>query len=358
MVPKYNGSIDPKDLSICFEKSLGRGGMAHVFMGFWKERKVAIKCYQEESFIQREHQVLYCIRHPNIVHYFGCAEDERFRGPLKTWCPRVLVMEYLQGESLYSIIERRHFLSCQDKLSISQQLLHVVDFLHSSPNTLCFQPKYECNDNKEVETQLTLLHRDIKLSNLFWNRWTQTLTLFDFGLAVVVLHQQKEDDEPLIPLEEVFSGTRTYFDPSILHDFKQCQKGRIQFTWRDLYFSEMWMIGCVLYTLWEHVPKPHPDLPSSSSKIFHRTPKPMRTFLTSCLLLKNREHRKPLKECISVFQNLFYSMSLFSRWKYNVQCYFFLCSADFWKTCSSLSPSSFHFTFRSSSSSFQKKKNN
>ena len=78
---KINGEM------LCSKKGvLGWSGKAVVLLGYFKGISVAIKRFinwdivkeENKNNIYRERQNLEKLNHPNIVKYFGCAEEDLF----------------------------------------------------------------------------------------------------------------------------------------------------------------------------------------------------------------------------------------------------------------------------------------
>jgi serine/threonine-protein kinase len=123
---------------------LGEGGMAFVYKAEDRQlkRMVAIKTLkpnyvQQETFVERfkrEAQTVANLNHPNIVQIFDWGiEDEPF-----------FVMEYIEGNTLTSIIAKKKTISIGDILFIGAQ---VSDGLQAAHNR-------------------GLVHRDIKPGNI------------------------------------------------------------------------------------------------------------------------------------------------------------------------------------------------
>lgn len=155
------------------EEILGEGASGVSFR-CWSQhlgRRVVVKQYKhalyqvEPELLFREIDFLRSLSHQRIPTYLGHYVSEVQGRPLLH-----LVVEYIDGNSL-QVIQREHRWSVEEILSIVQQLLEVVDYLHS------LQPP--------------VLHRDIKPSNLILqsdkqNGWQ--VHLIDFGTAMDSIH--------------------------------------------------------------------------------------------------------------------------------------------------------------------------
>jgi serine/threonine-protein kinase len=145
------------------ERLLGEGGMAAVYLGVHKiGRRVAIKILHPEiarsrelraRFEQEAHAVNRLL-HPGVVaiHDIEVAEDG---APF-------LVMELLEGESLADRARRLGRIDPGEMLRLVDELLDVLAAAHAQG----------------------IIHRDIKLDNLFVQR-DGRLKVLDFGIARV-----------------------------------------------------------------------------------------------------------------------------------------------------------------------------
>ena len=143
------------------DKQIGQGGMGAVYVAT-DERfgsTVAIKetlCMSDNyrKAIEREARLLNSLKHtalPRVSDHF--LEDEG----------QFLVMEFVPGEDLGSIMEGRHEpFPCDQVLGWADQLLDALDYLHNQSNPV--------------------IHRDIKPQNLKVTARGQII-LLDFGLA-------------------------------------------------------------------------------------------------------------------------------------------------------------------------------
>jgi len=126
----------------------------------WLQREVALKFLQvnhgtesrvEESALLEEARALARVRHPGVVAVHGIAEND---GRVGMW------MEFLEGTTLASEIERRGALPAQDVLRIGLDLCRALEAVESAG----------------------VVHRDIKPSNVILEH-TGRVVLTDFGLG-------------------------------------------------------------------------------------------------------------------------------------------------------------------------------
>lgn len=141
------------------EAVLGRGGMGEVYKAFdpTLQRTVAVKTVRpdidREEYLERmmrEAQACARLSHPNIVTIFEAGQVDGMV---------YIAMEYLQGENLADLLERKS-LSVEEKIRILAKVLEALHHAHG----------------------LDVVHRDIKPSNIHVQA-DGTIKLMDFGLA-------------------------------------------------------------------------------------------------------------------------------------------------------------------------------
>ena len=104
-------------------KSIGEGGMANVYLAYDTilDRRVAVKILRgdlsnDEKFVrrfQREALAASSLSNPNIVEVYDVGEDNG---------NYFIVMEYVEGQTLKSLIKRRGSLTLPEVLDIMTQL--------------------------------------------------------------------------------------------------------------------------------------------------------------------------------------------------------------------------------------------
>ena len=187
---------------------LGEGGMAFVYKArdMQLERFVAIKTLKpnyvnQETFVdrfKREAKTAANLNHPNIVQIFDWGiEDEPY-----------FVMEYIEGNTLTSIIAKNRTISLSDILFIGAQ---VSSGLHAAH-------------------QKGLVHRDIKPGNIMITP-DGKVKVTDFGIVSL---QNEESD---ITKTGSILGTASYISP------EQAQGKPVSIE------SDLYSLGTVLYEL-------------------------------------------------------------------------------------------------------------
>ena len=145
-------------------RSIGEGGMANVYLAYDTilDRNVAVKVLRgdlatDEKFVrrfQREAISASSLTHPNIVEMYDVGEDEG---------KYFIVMEYLEGKTLKSLVKRRGSLTLSEVIDIMLQLTSAVACAHES----------------------YIIHRDIKPQNvLILDDGKVKIT--DFGIAMAL----------------------------------------------------------------------------------------------------------------------------------------------------------------------------
>ena len=211
---------------------LGEGGMAFVYKAkdMQLERMVAIKTLkpnyvEQTTFVERfkrEAQTAANLNHPNIVQIFdwGIEEEPYF------------VMEYIEGNTLTSIISNRKTISLSDVLFIGAQVANGLQAAHSQG----------------------LVHRDIKPGNIMITP-SGKVKVTDFGIVSI------QDEESDITKTGSILGTASYISP------EQAQ-GKAVSVGSDLY-----SLGTVLYELITGNPPFEADTPIATATK-HLTEKP------------------------------------------------------------------------------------
>ena len=203
---------------------LGEGGMAFVYKArdTQLERLVAIKTLKpnyvnQETFVERfkrEAKTAANLNHPNIVQIFDWGiEDEPF-----------FVMEYIEGNTLTSIIAKNRTISLSDILFIGAQVSSGLHAAHEKG----------------------LVHRDIKPGNIMITP-DGKVKVTDFGIVSL---QNEESD---ITKTGSILGTASYISP------EQAQGKPVSIE------SDLYSLGTVLYELISGKPPFAGDTPISTA---------------------------------------------------------------------------------------------
>jgi hypothetical protein len=158
-------SIDLSELERDYivKRELGKGGMGAVFLARHRTagHDVAIKVISSKyiadadalSRFEREARLMARIRHPNIVHQY---ELRRLHGGHVA-----LVMQYVRGESLITILRRRGKLRFDECSQILRDIGLALEHAHANG----------------------IIHRDVKPHNILIDADKGSALLSDFGIA-------------------------------------------------------------------------------------------------------------------------------------------------------------------------------
>lgn len=188
------------------EKRLGRGAMGQVYLARDQNlltRQVAVKTVRPDILsdedlqegeaiarFEREARAAASIRHPNVVDVtdFGQSGDGVF----------FLVMEYVEGETLYNLLRREGTINPHRAATIMQQVVAGVEAAHEAG----------------------ILHRDLKPANIFlMQRKRKTggddgfVKVGDFGLAKIVDADRSDITSASGPASRGIIGTPEYMAP-------------------------------------------------------------------------------------------------------------------------------------------------
>lgn len=193
----------------CFQKGkfLGKGGFARcyelidtttnmVYAGKVVSKMLLQKKHQKEKMSQ-EIEIHRSLSHPHVVRLDGFFEDSDNVYVLLELCSRRSLMELHKRRKAVTEPEARYFTS---------QVVSACEYLHSR----------------------RIIHRDLKLGNLFLNDEMQ-VKVGDFGLATTIDYDGER--------KKTLCGTPNYIAPEMLD-----KKGHS-------YEVDIWAIGCILFTL-------------------------------------------------------------------------------------------------------------
>ncbi len=245
-------------------QEIGRGGMAAVFEAENVDigKRVAVKLLADELLTShivrerfiREARAAAAIRSPYICEVYdtGMFEERPF-----------LVMELLEGESLYDRMTRVRQMKLDVTLKIATQVARGLQKAH----------------------EMGIVHRDLKPENIFLTRDEDgelLAKIVDFGLAKFY-EGQGEEQNVRLTREGALFGTPAYMSP-------EQAKGQGEVDHR----ADLWALGCIVYecvtgqTVWNveqgvamilaqiagaPIPKPsklRPDLPPAFDEWFER----------------------------------------------------------------------------------------
>src|SRR5882672_2861267 len=219
------------------EELVGSGGMSSVYRAHDRllDRKVALKILHEhytadadyvERF-RREARAVAALSHPNIVTVIDRGEHES---------KQFIVFEYVDGENLKRMIERRGPAPVTTALELAIQIARGLSFAH----------------------QQGLVHRDVKPQNVLLNGNNEA-KVTDFGIArsMDVKHGMTQTGTVL--------GTSDYIAP------EQAQGQRVD------EHTDVYSLGVVLYELLtSHVPFPGENFVAVAMRHINEAPPSIR----------------------------------------------------------------------------------
>src|SRR5215203_3801837 len=196
------------------EKRLGRGAMGQVYLARDEKlitRQVAVKTVRPDILndenlgegeaiarFEREARAAASIRHPNVVNVtdLGQSSEGVF----------FLVMEYVEGETLYHLLRREGTVNPQRAATILQQVVAGVEAAHDEG----------------------ILHRDLKPANIFLMQQKRKtggedgfVKVGDFGLAKIVTADRSDVTSASGPASRGIIGTPEYMAPEQMQPDEQ-----------------------------------------------------------------------------------------------------------------------------------------
>lgn len=216
---------------------IGRGGMGTVFKAYHRnlDRTVAIKMLAEElasdpefrARFQQEALLIAKLNHPNIVGIYDVESHE------DTFC---IIMEYLDGESLQTRVDREHHVDQALAVAVGAQVARALHHAHLHG----------------------VVHRDVKPDNIFLTTGG-IVKVMDFGIA-------RFADSKLKTQTGISMGTPKYMSPE-------------QVTGKNVDSqSDLYSLGVCLYTaLTGRVPFDGENPVEIATKHLYEQPQAIRT---------------------------------------------------------------------------------
>lgn len=248
------------------EELVGTGGMSSVFRAHDRllDRKVALKVLHEQytadddyvERFRREARAVAALSHPNIVTVIDRGEHEG---------RQFIVFEYVDGDNLKQLIERRGAAPVTTALELGIQIARGLSFAH----------------------QQGLVHRDVKPQNVLLNGNGEA-KVTDFGIArsLDVQHGMTQTGTVL--------GTSDYIAP------EQAQGQRVD------EHTDVYSLGVVLYELLtKEVPFPGENFVAVAMRHINEPPPPIRDKRPDVSpRLENAIHRAMAKDPADRFQTM------------------------------------------------------
>lgn len=187
---------------------LGEGGFARCFQVKDDAGKTfAAKTVAKESVrnektknkLLAEIKIHKSLRHPNIVEFVDCFEDDHNVYILLEMCSNQSMMEMLRARKTFTEGEAKYYMT---------QILGAINFMH----------------------RRRVIHRDLKLGNIFLDSHMH-VKIGDFGLATVL---DKSSDRRV-----TICGTPNYIAPEVLAGKHKGHSFEV----------DIWSAGVILYTM-------------------------------------------------------------------------------------------------------------
>ncbi|MCF3108461.1 FHA domain-containing serine/threonine-protein kinase [Niabella sp. CC-SYL272] len=182
-------------------KVVGHGGFSAVFKARSKEDPGHVVALKQLDFVlenedakeyrdfKNEVEILKRLDHPNIVKIY----DEYILDNKPS-----LEMEYVDGETLESIIQREGYFSIEDTLEMITQMASALSYCHHY-HTYDSPPQHWLSDSVIINRD-AIIHNDINPKNIIRTKnedGSCRYVLIDFGLSFAdpdaVRHSKKED---------------------------------------------------------------------------------------------------------------------------------------------------------------------
>ncbi len=267
---------------------IGRGRMAGVYKAVHQlGQTVAIKVLPPSrardphtlARFLREARLAMRLKHPNVVRSFQVGQSNDLH---------YLVMEYLEGETLDDILQRRRQLPPPEAVRLIHQALLGLEHIREQG----------------------LVHRDLKPANLMLvpasapgpadTTVHATVKILDIGLGRALFEETMAAapgaEKAQLTAEGVILGTPDYLSPEQARDARTIDVR-----------SDIYSLGCVLYHVLAGQP-PFPDTNIISQMVRHatETPKPLKQFnaavpdglqqIVSTMMAKDPAQRYPTPE--------------------------------------------------------------
>ena len=198
---------------------------------------------------QRESRLITQLDHPNVVRPFQVGDASGVH---------YIVMEFLEGETLDEVLNRRKKLPIAEAVRLIRQALDGLDHLHDR----------------------RMVHRDLKPANLMLTpaggkpdtTWDATLKILDIGLGRELFDENTPEGqiETQLTVEGAVLGTPDYLAPEQARDARGA----------DIR-ADIYSLGCVLYhCLTGRTPFPEQNIMTQMLRHATEKPLPLRDFVS------------------------------------------------------------------------------
>ena len=218
-------------------KLLGSGGMdSEVYVA--KNLKYNANDYFDEKFKYAAVKIIYKTPETTLDHWNRILDEGvtnarlskndyivrlfDFHQPNSTTI--ILIMEYLDGPSLKTLIRERGCISVPEALSIFKKIVLGVCYMHSR--------------------ERVIIHRDLKPENILMSKDLLDVKIADFGISSVV--DQSSGYDNVLTYETTFFGTIAYVSPDAVKVVNKDGKNKMPLVTKQFDFHSL---GIILYEM-------------------------------------------------------------------------------------------------------------
>lgn len=262
-------------------KELGRGGMGTVYLANDRrlDRKVAVKLLQlpanltlEQkseviSRFQKEAKAVAKLSHPNIVNIHDIGEENS---------QYFMVMEFLEGKSIGTILEQEKSLPIDECVDISIQMCRALDYIHKN----------------------SIVHRDIKPDNIIIGS-DKIAKITDFGIA------QNDTEQMRLTQDGAILGSIMYISPEQLRNSKDVDSRADIFSYGVTFYQML--TGQLPFngeTVGEVVSKVLNENPELPRKINPSIPPELEAIVMRAINKDKEKRYKSMEDMLKDLQNL------------------------------------------------------
>lgn len=262
-------------------RELGRGGMGTVYLANDKrlDRKVAIKLLQIPEHLsleqksevisrfQKEAKAVAKLSHPNIVNIHDIGEENN---------QYFMVMEFLEGKSIGSILEKEKSLPIDECVEISIQICNALNYIHKN----------------------AIVHRDIKPDNIIIGL-DKKAKITDFGIA------QNESEQLRLTQDGAILGSIMYISPEQLRNSKDVDNRADIFSYGVTFYQML--TGKLPFdgeTVGEVVAKVLNENPELPRKINPSIPPELEAIVMKAINKDKEKRYKSMEDMLKDLQNL------------------------------------------------------
>lgn len=161
--------------------------------------KASIRTQKTKTKLLGEIKIHKVLKHPNIVKFIDCFEDD---------VNVYILLEMCSNNSLMNMLRKRKMLTEPEAKYFLTQIIGGVQYMHD----------------------FGVIHRDLKLGNIFLDE-NMTVKIGDFGLAALLTNDSER--------KKTICGTPNYIAPEVLYGKEQGHS----------YEVDIWSLGIILYAM-------------------------------------------------------------------------------------------------------------